>query len=456
MPFKHHWNRMDSRGLGGWSGGFAGFPRLLALSALALLTSSGLAAPTLFINAKILAGDGVEFAKGMLAVEEGKIVYVGEGPFSHGPEAEVVDLGGKVLIPGLVDTHSHIGRLSGADSGSPIQPEVRVVDSINVRDASFRKARAGGITTVNVMHGSGQLISGQTLYLKLRKGETVEDLSITNREGQLAWGIKMANGTNSRREPPFPGSRAKAAALVRAKLLAAKEYMEKTERAGGDSEKLPTRDLGLEALVEALQGKRVVHHHTHRHDDILTVLRLKQEFGLKVVLHHVSDGWKVADQIAASDTPCSIIILDSPGGKQEALDIRWETGAALVEKGVSTAYHTDDYITDSRLFLRSAALGVRAGLSRAKALDSLTLAGARMLDLDDRIGSLEQGKDADFVVLSGDPFSVYTQVEQTWIEGKKVFDRSNESDRLMAVGGLGAGEPNACELCCTGPSNHKD
>lgn len=428
----------------------------MALTALALFAGPAAAVPTIFTNAKILAGDGVEFAKGTLAVEGGKILYVGEGPYPHGPEAEVVDLGGKVIIPGLVDTHSHIGRLSGADSGSPIQPEVRVVDSINVRDASFRKARAGGVTTVNVMHGSGHLISGQTLYLKLRRGETVDDLSITNREGQLAWGIKMANGTNSRRDPPFPGSRAKSAALVRAKLLTAKEYMEKRERAAGDAEKLPARDLGLEALVEALQGKRVIHHHTHRHDDILAVLRLKQEFGLKVVLHHVSDGWKVADQIAASGTPCSIIILDSPGGKQEALDIRWETGGVLVEKGISTAYHTDDYITDSRMFLRSAAFGVRAGLSAGKALDSLTLAGARMLELDDRIGSLRQGKDADFVVLSGDPFSIYTHVEQTWIEGSMVFDRSNEADRLMAVGGLGAGEPKGCDLCCTGPSNHKD
>ncbi|MFN3386722.1 MAG: amidohydrolase family protein, partial [Candidatus Thermochlorobacter sp.] len=130
-----------------------------------------------------------------------------------------------------------------------------------------------------------------------------------------------------------------------------------------------------------------------------------------------------------------IIVLDSPGGKLEAVDIRFENGRVLEEAGVDVAFHTDDGITDSRLFLRSAGLAVRAGMSRKKALEALTLAGARMLDLQDRIGSLEKGKDADFIILSGDPFSVYTHVLQTWVEGQKVYDRSNPDDYKYAVGG---------------------
>ena len=178
----------------------------------------------------------------------------------------------------------------------------------------------------------------------------------------------------------------------------------------------------------------MVHHHTHRADDIMTVLRLKEEFGFKVVLHHVSEGWKVAEEIAKADVSCSIIVVDSPGGKMEAVGLKFETGKILDDAGVDVAIHTDDWITDSRFFLRSAALAMRAGLSKEKALESLTIAGARMLEMDDKVGSLEKGKDADFLILSGDPFSVYTHIESTWIEGEKVFDRSNLEDYKYAVG----------------------
>ena len=203
-----------------------------------------------------------------------------------------------------------IGSVEGADASAPIQPDVRALDSINVRDARIDKARAGGITTVNVMPGSGHLLSGQTVYLKLRKGRTVEDLLIPNPETGLLGGMKMANGTNSRRKPPFPGTRAKSAALVREQYVKAQEYRQKIKDAGDDPKKRPARDLGLEALVEVLEGKRMVHHHTHRADDIVTVLRLSKEFGFRVTLHHVSEGWKVADEIAAAGAFCSIINVD--------------------------------------------------------------------------------------------------------------------------------------------------
>ena len=224
---------------------------------------------------------------------------------------------------------------------------------------------------------------------------------------------------------------------MRELFVEAQDYRRKLETLGDDPGKAPSRDLGLEAVLEIFDGKRTVHNHTHRHDDILTALRLGKEFGYVPVLHHVSEGWKVADEIAAAGAPASIIVLDSPGGKHEAADLRWDTGRILEEAGVDVAFHTDDYITDSRLFLRSAALAVRAGMSREKALEGLTLAGARMLDLEDRIGSLEPGKDADFVILSGDPFSTYTHVLETWVEGEQVFDREDPEDRAYAVGGYG-------------------
>jgi imidazolonepropionase-like amidohydrolase len=417
-------------------------PPALAAPSATKQTRSTSAGTHAFINARIIPVAGAPIDKGTLVVRDGRIVAIGRSGEVEAPRgAETHDLTGKVVMPGLVDTHSHIGGVAGADGSAPLQPEVRVLDSVDVRSSSLRRAQAGGITTVNVMPGSGHLLSGQTLYLKLRRGGTIDDYLIRLPDGRIAGGIKMANGTNSMRPGgtgPFPGTRAKSAALVREQFVKALEYRDKLRKAGDDVEKRPARDLAMESLVDVLDGKRTVHFHTHRHDDIVTVLRLAREFGFTPVLQHVSEGWKVAAEIAKSGAGCSIIVLDSPGGKLEAMDVAMKTGAVLQEAGVLTAFHTDDWITDSRLFLRSGGLAVRAGMPRDKALEALTIAGARLLKLDDRIGTLETGKDADFVVLSGDPLSVYTRVEQTWVEGRKVFDLSSPEDRLYAVGGYGA------------------
>jgi imidazolonepropionase-like amidohydrolase len=409
-----------------------------------------------FVGAQCIPVAGEPIPNGVLVIEKGKILAIGSAETTPiPPAADRVDVSGKVILPGLICTHSHIGGMGGADSSAPIQPDVRVFDSLNVLDSGFRRAVAGGLTTLNVMPGSGHLLSGRTVYLKLRGGKTIEDLFILDKDGKALGGVKMANGTNSQRKPPFPGTRGKSAALVRAHFIKAREYTEKMAQAQEDPSKMPPRDLGLETLGEVLQRKTIVHHHTHRHDDIATVLRLAKEFNFRVVLHHVSDGWKIADEIAKAGVPCSVILVDSPGGKLEAMDITFKTGAILENAGVLTAFHTDDWITDSRLFLRSPALAVRAGMSRPGALKAVTLAGAEMLDLQDRIGSLTPGKDADFVVLSGDPLSVYTKVLETWVEGKKVFDRSDPTDLLHAVGGYGAGRDQDPYFCCQGEEHVK-
>jgi imidazolonepropionase-like amidohydrolase len=396
--------------------------------------------PQAYIGAQIIPINGPVIQEGVLVTNKGKIVAVGpKSSVTIPSDAERHDTTGKVIMPGLVDTHSHIGGGSGGDSSGPIQPEVRILDSINPRDNGFKRALAGGITTVNVMPGSGHLSSGQTLYLKIRPAKTIDDMLLFDQQGKILGGLKMANGTNSIGNPPFPGTRAKSAALVREQFVKAVEYRDKIRRANGDASKLPSRDLAMEALVEALEGKRTVMFHTHRADDILTAMRLAREFKFKLVLHHVSEGWKVADEIAKAKVPCSVIVIDSPGGKLEAMNLSLTTAAVLDRAGVLVGFHTDDYITDSRVFLRSAALSVRAGMARDKALYAMTMAGAQMLDLQGRVGSLEAGKDADFLVLSGDPLSVYTKVLQTFVEGQKVFDRERPEDRLIAVGGYGAG-----------------
>lgn len=411
----------------------------LIIGVLFLITSQAFSQedPVAFINARIIPVKGETIENGALVLHKGKIIFVGQTDNISKIYDNVFDVSGKVIMPGLVDTHSHIGEGDGGDRSATTHPDVRIFDAIDPGSDTFKKAVAGGITTVNVMPGSGHLMSGQTVYLKLREGaKKIEDMMFCDDPlNDICGGLKMANGTNSFSEPPFSGTRGKSAAIIRQLFITAMEYRDQVNSAAEDHSKMPARSIEMETLIEVLEGRRIVQHHAHRADDIMTVLRIAEEFGFKVVLHHVSEGWKVADEIAAANVPCSIILIDSPGGKLEAVDLIFKTGAVLEKAGVDVAYHTDDGITDSRFFLRSAALGVRAGMSYNKSIEALTLAGARMLGLDYRIGSLEPGKDADFIILSGDPLSLYTKIEQTWVEGHKVFDLSNPEDRKYSVGG---------------------
>jgi imidazolonepropionase-like amidohydrolase len=277
-------------------------------------------------------------------------------------------------------------------------------------------------------------VGGQTAYVKLR-GATVEAMLIEGATG----GLKMANGENPKRvygkREKAPHTRMAVTALQRELLVDAQAYREERER-GSDDDSPLARNLALEPIVEVLEGQRTVHYHTHRADDIMSALRLREEFGFDLVLQHATEAFVVANQIAAAQVPVSIIVIDSPGGKHEAMRLRFTNGEELERAGVRVAIHTDDPITSSRLFLRSAAFAVRGGMSPDAALRAVTLEAARMLHLDERLGSLEVGKDADLVVLSGEPFSVYTKVLETWIEGERVFDRSDPNDRIYATGGF--------------------
>lgn len=431
----------------------AALPSLLLLSALFLPATPAQDQPVAMVNARIIPVAGPEIARGTLVVQGGRIVAVGPAEAVAIPAgAERRDLAGMVVMPGLVDTHTHAGGVQGADRSAPIQPGVRALDAIDVRASDFRRAVAGGQTTLHVMPGSGHLSSGQTITLKMRLTEdgprTIDALIVRDAAGRPVSNLKMANGTNPRGEAPFPGTRGRAAFLVREHFVRAREYREKVRAAQGDASKLPPRDLDLETLAEVLDGTRVVHHHTHRHDDIMTVLRLKEEFGFRVVLHHVTEGQFVAREIARAGVPVSAILVDAPGGKLEAKNLAFENAGIMERTGVLVALHSDDPITDARLFLRMAALAVRGGMTREGALAAVTRAGAVILGLEDRIGTLEAGKDADFVILDGDPLSIYARVRETWVEGRKVFDLARPEDALYAEGGFGATHDVDPYFCC--------
>jgi len=447
---------------------FSVFALVLSVPLAPILASARAMAaeePTIvYRGARILTAAGAPIDKGTLIVRKNKIIAVGpesDTPIPQG--AEVIDLTGKTIIPGLVDTHSHIGIWSkphvsanndGNEGSGPVQPALRALDAIQPDDPGIRMAVAGGVTTANIMPGSANVIGGQTIYVKLR-GRTIEDMHII--PATVVGGLKMANGENPKRwnfegRKMAPGTRMKVAALQREQFAKARDYRRAWQRYRQEKEKgkdvpQPEIDLALEPLVEVLQRKRTVHFHSHRADDLMTAIRLAKEFDFELVLQHCTEGYRIVEELVREKIPVSLTLVDSPGGKLEVAGLLEENGAILSKAGVKVAINTDDSITESRFFLRTGAIAVRGGMSEDAALRALTLHGAQMLHLDDRLGSLETGKDADFVVLSGSPFSVYTQVLQTYIDGKCVFDRSKQQDWSYQTGGFALNERDRLPKC---------
>ncbi|MFO0930638.1 MAG: amidohydrolase family protein [Gemmataceae bacterium] len=429
----------------------ASFSSILLLTISPLLYADTAERPMAFRGATVHPAVGPVIADGVVVVRGGKIVAVG-GPDTTIPDgAQVIDVRGKTIIPGLVDSHSHVGiyprpsvpaHADGNGGPVPFSP-ASALDAIWPDDPGVRGALAGGVTTANIMPGSGNVIGGQTLYVKFR-GHTVEAMRV-EAKGVLG-GLKMANGENPKgfnfgKNKTPPATRMKLAALQRAEFVKAREYRQKwvdyrQAKAAGKDATAPETDPALDSLVEVLDRKRTVHFHSHRADDLMTALRLAREFDFELVLQHATEGYRIADELARAKVPVSLTLIDSPGGKLETMGLLEENAAILAKAGVLVAVNTDDSITESRFFLRTGAIAVRGGMTDAQALAALTINPARMLHLDHRLGALEVGKDADLVVLSGPPFSVYTQVLQTYVDGRLAFDRARHRDWTYQAGGF--------------------
>ena len=441
------------------------------VSAVLAMASVAHAATIAFVGATVHPVDGPRLDDGVVVVDTGVLAAVGpRGSVVVPDHATVVDVSGKHIIPGLIDLHSHIGGGRLHEALDPVQPGISAADAIDPSHISIARARSGGITTVNVMPGSGKLMGGQTAYLSLREAAVVDDLLLCRDPDTTVWspasafdaatpdapparhrlvcgGVKMANGTNPQGNGSDPRTRMGSAYLQRTALMKGVDRLEQRalradweargwwHRWRNDAPELPEDDPSEAILEQVVAGERAVHFHSHRADDMVTALRLREEVGgaLDLVLHHGSEGFKVAEEVAAAGVPVAINVLDTPGGKEETLERRLENPAHLVQAGVTIAIITDDPVQDSRLLLRSAGLAMRGGLDPDAALRAITLTPAELLGMAGQTGSLTPGKDADLVVLSGPPLSVWSRVEQTWADGDKVFDLA--TDRLVQDGG---------------------
>jgi len=373
----------------------------------------------------------------VLLVRDGKIVAVGrdvEAPAG----ARVVDAGGKHVTPGLIDCHSHTAIRGGVNEGSNnVTAEVRIADVIDPDDINIYRQLAGGLTTAHLLHGSANAIGGQDAVIKLKWEATTAELLFAG----ATPGIKFALGENPKRSniPPRPGrtqrypsTRMGVMESIRERFLAARDYLrewETYEALGAKQQSRrepPRRDLQLEAIGEILRGERLIHSHSYRQDEILALLRVAEEFAVRIgTFQHVLEGYKVADELAAHGAGASTFS-DWWAYKLEAYDAIPHNGALMRERGVSVSFNSDSAELARRMNLEAAKAIKWGSVPPEQALGFVTLNAAEQLGIDDRVGSLAPGKDADFVIWSADPLSVYSVVEQTWVDGVREFDRATD------------------------------
>ncbi len=370
-----------------------------------------------------------------LYVRDGRIVSVGRAPGRVPADVTVIDAAGRHVTPGLIDCHSHTGISGGGNEmGQAVTAEVRIRDVVNPDDINFYRALAGGLTTANVLHGSANPIGGQNNVIKLKWSAPAGDFHIdTSPEG-----IKFALGENVKRsESRYPNTRMGVEAIIRDSFSAAEDYREQWERyaalprAERQRSMPPRRDLELDALVEILEGERLVHCHSYRQDEILMLIRVADELGFTIgTFQHVLEGYKVAEAIAAHGAGASSFS-DWWAYKVEVMDAIPFNGALMHEVGVLVSFNSDSSELARRMNTEAAKAVRYGGMDPVDALGLVTLNPARQLGINDRTGSLEPGKDADFVIWSESPLSTYARCEQTWIEGVRYFDL--ETDRELRL-----------------------
>jgi len=405
----------------------------------ALIALAPLSAETIVIqNATVMTVSKGTF-KGSVVVKDGKIAEVAEKVMV--PQgATVIDGTNQYLIPGIIDCHSHIAADGGINEGSvSVSSMVDIKDVLNPEDIAIYRALAGGVTTANILHGSANSIGGKCTVIKLRWGKDAHDMIF---QGALP-GIKFALGENPKRAgnptgmrigagnvpARYPATRMGVEDVIREAFNEAKayqqswkDYNEKVAR--GEQALPPRRDLKLEPLVEVLEGKRLVHAHCYRADEILMLLRVADDYGFKIrTLQHVLEGYKVAKEIAAHGAGASTFS-DWWAYKLEAFDAIPYNAALMTRKGVIVSLNSDSDELMRHLNDEAAKTMKYGGLNETEALSLITINPAKQLEIDNRVGSIEVGKDADLAIFDKHPLSNYAKVDKVFIDGQLYFDRA--------------------------------
>ena len=395
------------------------------------------ASPVILIqNATILTVSHGTIENGSILIKDGKIAEV--GPSIKAPAgARVIDAAGQFVMPGIIDCHSHIAIEGGVNEGSvSVSSIANIAEVLDSDDVNIYRDLAGGVTTANILHGSANPIGGQTIVIKLRWGQPASKLPF---EGAVP-GIKFALGENPKRsnfsipgQPKrYPATRMGVEETIRGAFTEARDYKNswdayrKRVSVGEKNVLPPRRDLRLEPLVEVLDGKRYVHAHCYREDEILMLLRVAKEFGFKVrTLQHVLEGYKVADEIAAAGVGASTFS-DWWAYKVEAYDAIPYNTALMSKRGVVVSINSDDAAEATHLNQEAAKSMKFGGLTHDEALKLVTLNPAIQLGIDKRVGSVDVGKDADLVIYNHDPLSAYAVAQKTMVDGRVLFDRDKD------------------------------
>jgi imidazolonepropionase-like amidohydrolase len=402
------------------------------------------ASPVILIqNATILTVTHGTLEHGSILIKDGKIAEV--GPAIKAPkDAKVIDAAGQFVMPGIIDCHSHIAVEGGINEGSiSVSSIANIAEVLDSDDINIYRDLAGGVTTANILHGSANAIGGQTIVIKLRWGQPASKLPF---EGALP-GIKFALGENPKRsnfslpgQPKrYPSTRMGVEETIRGAFTEARDYKNSWDAynkrvAAGEKNLIPPRrDLRLEPLVEVLEGKRYVHSHCYREDEILMLLRVAKEFGFKVrTFQHVLEGYKVADELAAAGVGASTFS-DWWAYKVEAYEAIPYNAALMTRRGVVVSINSDDAEEATHLNQEAAKTIKYGGLTHDEALRLVTLNAAIQLGIDKRVGSIDVGKDADLVIYNHDPLSAYAVAEKTIVDGRVLFDRDKDIAERAAL-----------------------
>jgi imidazolonepropionase-like amidohydrolase len=421
--------------------------RKLLIAALAALTP--LCAQTIVIrNANIMTVTHGN-VKGSVVVKDGKIAEVGEKVLEP-TGATIIDAAGQYVIPGIIDCHSHIAVDGGVNEGSlSISSMANIKDVINPEEISIYRALAGGVTTANILHGSADSIGGQTIVLKMRWGKDASSMIF---EGAKP-GIKFALGENVKRsgnpqggrggagaaavQVRYPGTRMGVEDVIREAFNEAKAYKAECDAykaavARGEHPMPPRKDLKLEPLKEVLEGDRYVHSHCYRADEILMLIRVADDYGFKIrTFQHVLEGYKVAKEIAAHNAGGSTFS-DWWDYKMEAVDAIPFNATLMTRKGVVVSLNSDDAELMRHLNTEAGKAMKYGGASETEALAMVTLNPAKQLGIDNRVGSIDVGKDADLVIYDKYPLSDFAKVQKVLIDGSVYFDRDKEISEQSA------------------------